>query len=150
MTTANVYLTFNGNCEEAFIYYKSIFGGEFLMLGRQKDLPAEYAIKPGDEDKIYHICLPISKETCIQGADYSDTLSHREIVYGNNFSINININSPTGEEEITKIFNAFAKDSKVLMPLSKVFWGGIYGVLLDKFGIIWSLTGGNDSIDCCK
>lgn len=150
MKTANVYLTFNGNCEEAFNYYKSIFGGEFLMVERQKDLPTEFSVKPGDENKIYHICLPISKETCIQGADCTDFLSHREIVFGNNFSINININSTTGEEEITKIYNDFAKESKVLMPLKKVFWGGLYGVVLDKFGVIWALTGGEDTEDCCK
>jgi PhnB protein len=145
MITSNIYLTFNGNCEEAFNYYKSIFGGDFFMIGRQKDLPSEYTIKPGDEEKIYHICLPISKETCLQGADYTDALSHREIVFGNNFSINININSPTGEDEITNIYTAFAKDGKILMPLSKVFWGGLYGVVVDKFGITWAFSGGDDN-----
>ena len=148
MITSNIYLNFNGNCEEAFNYYKSIFGGEFLMVGRQKDLPAEYTVQPGDEEKITHICLPISKETCIQGRDYCGAFG--ELIVGNNFSINININSPTGEEDITKLYNTFAKDSKILMPLSKVFWGGVYGSLLDKFGITWSLSGGDDSVDCCQ
>jgi PhnB protein len=145
MTTSNIYLTFNGNCEEAFNYYKSIFGGELLMVGKQKDLPPEYKTKPEDENKIYHICLPISKETCIQGADFNDAFATGKIVYGNNFSINININSPTGEEEITKIYDAFAKDGKVLMPLAKVFWGGLYGIVLDKFGITWAFSGGDDN-----
>jgi len=121
MITANIYLTFNGNCEEAFKYYQSIFGGEFLIVGKQKDLPPEFKVNPGDEEKIYHICLPISKETCIQGADFSERLSHREITYGNNFSINININSPTGEEKAHTIYNAFAKDGKVLSPIAKEF-----------------------------
>jgi len=136
MITANIYLTFNGNCEEAFTFYKSIFGGDFLMVGKLKDLPADFNIKPEDKEKIHHIVLPISDETCIQGSDYFEPFSHRKLTIGNNFSINININSPTGEEEITEIYDAFAKKGKVLKELAPEFWGGLYGVVEDQFGII--------------
>jgi len=136
MITSNIYLTFNGNCEEAFNFYKSIFGGDFLMLCRQKELPPEYPITPGDEEKIYHIVLPISTETCLYGADYSEGLSHRKITFGTNFSININVSSPTGEDEARHIFNSFATKGEILFPFDKVFFGGVYGAVVDHFGIM--------------
>lgn len=71
MTTVNVYLTFNGNCEEAFNFYKSVFGGEFPYIGRYKDMPPQDGHKMDNKDaeKIMHVSLPISKETVLMGSD---------------------------------------------------------------------------------
>jgi PhnB protein len=71
MTTVNVYLTFNGNCEEAFNFYKSVFGGEFPYIGRYKDMPPQDGHKTDSKDaeKIMHVSLPISKETVLMGSD---------------------------------------------------------------------------------
>lgn len=71
MATVNVYLTFNGNCEEAFNFYKSVFGGEFPYIGRFKDMPPQEGPAMSEEDgnKIMHVTLPISKETCLFGSD---------------------------------------------------------------------------------
>ena len=72
MTRVNVYLNFNGNCEEAFNFYKSVFGGEFTHIGRFKDMPPHEGMPPLPkemEDKIMHVLLPISKETVIMGSD---------------------------------------------------------------------------------
>ncbi len=71
MTTINIYLTFNGNCEEAFTFYKSVFGGEFPYIGRFGEMPTEDGTKlTGDDAKrIMHVSLPISKETMLMGSD---------------------------------------------------------------------------------
>ncbi|MCW3110674.1 MAG: hypothetical protein JWQ09_5180, partial [Segetibacter sp.] len=72
MTTVNIYLNFNGNCEEAFNFYKSAFGGEFTYIGRFKDMPPQEGAPPlskETEDKIIHFSLPISKETVLMGSD---------------------------------------------------------------------------------
>jgi PhnB protein len=71
MATVNIYLTFNGNCEEAFKFYQSVFGGEFPYIGRFKDMPAGEGpkLKPGEENRIMHVSLPISKETILMGCD---------------------------------------------------------------------------------
>ncbi|HET6995996.1 MAG TPA: VOC family protein, partial [Chitinophagaceae bacterium] len=71
MTTVNVYLTFNGNCEEAFNFYKSVFGGEFPYIGRYKDMPSDEGkpTDPKDANRIMHVSLPVSKETMLMGSD---------------------------------------------------------------------------------
>lgn len=71
MTTVNVYLTFNGTTEEAFNFYKSVFGGEFTYMGRFKDMPADENCPPPTEaegNRIMHVSLPISKETILMGS----------------------------------------------------------------------------------
>ena len=138
MTTINPYLTFNGTCEEAFDFYKSIFGGEFPYIGKFKDMPPDPAsqISDADKEKIMHISLPISKETVLMGSDSSEAFGHAT-VEGNNFSISINTNSV---EEITRIYNELSKGGKIKMPLNKTFWGAYFGMFIDKFGIHWMVN----------
>jgi PhnB protein len=90
MTKVNAYLTFNGNCEEAFNFYKSVFGGEFQYLGRYKDVPPnnKQNFFPESDQKIMHISLPISKETILMGCDNADVSGEKTIV-GNNISLSI-------------------------------------------------------------
>ena len=90
MTTVNVYLTFDGNCEEAFNFYKSVFGGEFPYIGRYKDMPAGDGkpMAPEDADKIMHVSLPVSKETVLMGSDVGGEWAPH-FIKGNNFSISI-------------------------------------------------------------
>lgn len=139
MTTVNVYLTFRGNCEEAFAFYKSVFGGEFPYVGRFKDMPASEGAPPiPDElkEKIMHISLPISKETVIMGSDAGGDWAPR-LREGNNFAISVNTEST---EEATHIFNALAEGGQVTMPLDKTFWDAYFGMLTDKFGINWMVN----------
>ena len=133
MTTVNIYLSFNGNCEKAFTFYKSVFGGEFNYVGRFKDMPPseEYPMAEADKERIMHVGLPISKETILLG---SDCESNGDFVQGNNFSICIN---PDSEEEARRIFNALAEGGNVAMPLEKTFWSPLFGMLTDQFGINW-------------
>ncbi len=135
MATVNVYLSFNGNCEAAFNFYKSVFGGEFNYMGRFKDMPSpDRPIPDSEKDKIMHVGLPISKETALYGSDVSEAMMGQKFVAGNNFSICI---TPENEEEAHKIFKALSADGTVTMPLEKTFWGSLFGMLIDKFGICW-------------
>ncbi|MDF3027762.1 MAG: Glyoxalase/bleomycin resistance protein/dioxygenase [Fluviicola sp.] len=138
MATVNVYLTFNGNCEEAFLFYKSVFGGEFPYLGRFKDMPQEGGNKadPALAEKIMHISLPISKETCLMGSDTGGewAASFKE---GNNFSISINADT---KEEADRLFNGLSAGGKVTMPMDQTFWGDYFGMWQDKFGINWMMS----------
>lgn len=138
MATVNVYLTFDGTCEAAFNFYKSVFGGEFPMVGRFGDMPPQEGMPPITEeakDRIMHITLPISAETVLMGSDtMSGTQSHME---GNNFSLSVNTDS---REEAERIFTGLSADGQITMPLSDTFWGAYFGMWTDKFGIKWMVN----------
>jgi len=139
MATVNVYLTFNGNTEEAFNFYKSVFGGDFSYLGRYKDMPpTEDCPTPSEEEgnKIMHISLPISKETVLMASDSNSSFGG-EVVMGTNFSISINAET---KEEADKLFNSLSVGGQVTMPLSDTFWGAYFGMFIDKFGINWMIN----------
>jgi len=138
MATVNIYLTFNGNCEEAFKFYQSVFGGEFPYIGRFKDMPAGEGpkLKPGEENRIMHVSLPISKETILMGCDTGGEWASGYL-QGNNFSISITADS---KEEAEKLFKGLSTGGKVTMPLSKTFWSESFGMLTDKFGISWMVS----------
>jgi len=93
MATINIYLTFDGECEEAFNFYKSVFGGEFSYLSRFRDLPGNEKAKTSEEDgnRIVHVALPISAETMLMGCD-SGSYSEKPIP-GTNFSISVSVES---------------------------------------------------------
>ena len=137
MVTINPYLNFLGNCEEAFNFYKSVFGGEFSYLGRFSDMPPQEGVTLSEEDKnkIMHISLPISKETVLMGSDTGGEWAQNTIV-GNNISLSINAGS---KEETDTIFGKLAEGGKITMPLDNTFWGDYFGMCIDKFGINWMI-----------
>lgn len=134
MVTANPYLHFDGNCEEAFNFYKSILGGEFSSFQRYNDMPSEQPFPEGDRKKIMHIGLPLSEGFFILG---SDVPSSYQVIKGTNFYISLNTDS---EAEATRIFNAFSGGGQVTMPLAKTFWGAFFGMLIDRFQIQWMVS----------
>lgn len=139
MAIVNVYLTFNGNCQDAFNFYRSVFGGDFPYVGKFKDMPPQEGMPPMSEEmgeKIMHISLQISKETAIMGSDTGGEWAPF-FKQGNNFSISINAES---KEEADRLFNGLAEGGKVTMPLSQAFWGDYFGMLEDKFGINWMMS----------
>ena len=139
MTTVNTYLTFNGNCEEAFNFYKEVFGGEFQYIGRYKEMPPQEGQPPipeGDLEKIMHISLPLSKETNILGSDTGGEWA-ANYKAGNNFSLSLNIKTV---EEADRIFSALAKKGSITMPLNKTFWQSYFGMVTDQFGIQWMVS----------
>ncbi|MFM7022297.1 MAG: VOC family protein [Flavobacteriales bacterium] len=139
MAVVNVYLNFNGNCEEAFNFYKSAFGGDFSYVGRFNEIPPQEgapAMPKEMSEKIMHISLPISKETSIMGSDTGGEWAP-SFKQGNNFSISINAQS---KDEADRLFNALSKGGKVTMPLDNTFWGDYFGMLEDKFGVNWMIS----------
>ena len=138
MTKLNPYLSFKGTCEEAFNFYKSVFGNEFLFVGRFKDMPENpgYPVVESDKEKIMHISLPISNESVIFGCDTPQSQEHTAIS-GNNISLSIETDSM---EEATRIFKGLSDGGIVTMPLDKTFWDAYYGMFTDKFGINWMVN----------
>lgn len=139
MATINPYLTFNGTCEAAFLFYKSVFGGEFPYIGKFKDMPPGDGcpeLSEADKEKIMHVSLPISTETILMGSDSIETMD-KSTIMGNNFSISINTES---KEEADNLFNGLSAGGKVVMPMNKTFWGAYFGMFSDKFGINWMIN----------
>src|SRR6478609_4229906 len=131
---ANIYLNFNGNCEEAFTFYKSIFGGEFGYIGRFNEMPPKEgvpAMSPEDGNKIMHISLPLGETSTLMGSDTGGEWAPG-FIPGNNFSISL---SPKSKEETDKIFAGLSAGGKITMPLANTFWGDYFGMCEDKFGI---------------
>jgi len=140
MATVNPYLIFNGNCEEAFLFYKSVFGGEFPYMGRFSEMPPsddENCPPPPAEEsnRIMHVCLPIGKETTLMGSD--STSQSGDVIVGTNISVSINTDS---REEADKIFNGLSAGGNVFMPMTNTFWGAYFGMFTDKFGINWMVN----------
>ncbi|WP_026954736.1 VOC family protein [Algoriphagus vanfongensis] len=136
MATVNIYLTFNGNCEEAFNFYKSVFGGDFTYVGRFNEMPPQEGQPPMSEEdgnKIMHITLPISAETCIMGSDTGGEWASNFQV-GNNFSISVSADS---KADADRFFNSLSEGGQVSMSMADTFWGSYFGMLVDQFGIAW-------------
>ena len=138
MAKINPYLDFNGNAEEAFNFYKSVFGGEFAMVMRWKDMPKsegseEMKLAEGDGEKIMHIALPIGNDNVLMASDALESMGHQRIV-GTNFSISVSTES---KEEMEVLFAGISEGGTITMPLADTFWGAYFGMLTDKFGIQW-------------
>ncbi|EOR96569.1 PhnB protein [Arcticibacter svalbardensis MN12-7] len=135
MATITPYLTFNGNCEEAFEFYKSVFGGDFEYIGRFKDMPSDTPVTGPAGEKIMHISLPIGNGSVLMGSDTNE--HYGSVTIGNNFSMSINTES---EEEATRLFDGLAGGGKITMPLEKTFWAERFGMFTDQFGINWMVN----------
>ena len=135
MPALNPYLNFMGNTEEAFNFYKSVFGGDFPMVMRFKDTPEAAKVPPNEQDKIMHIALPIGKNV-LMGTDTLESMG-RKLTTGNSFSLSISAKS---KEEANQIFNGLAAGGQVMMPLENTFWGAYFGMLTDKFGVQWMVN----------
>lgn len=133
MASINVDLVFNGNCNEAFDFYKSVFGGEYSYFGKYKEMPSKDHKKFAAQDDI---SLQISKETCLMGHDYIEGFGNK-IIFGNNFSLSIDTES---KEEADKLFGALSEGGKVTMPMENTFWNAYFGLFSDKFGINWMVS----------
>jgi PhnB protein len=137
MPTINPYLTFNGNCEEAFNFYKSVFGGEFRQISKFGDMPLMpgHEVPEEEKNRILHVSLPISKETILMGSD--SNLRMGEVKIGQHMSLSIGADS---KEEADRIFNGLAAGGNITMPISDMFWGAYFGMLEDKFGFTWMVN----------
>jgi PhnB protein len=137
MTKLHSYLNFAGNAQEAFDFYKSVFGGEFSSVVRFKDFPMEgVAISEEDEDKIMHIALPIGDDNVLMASDVLESLGQR-LVPGNNVYVSVH---PTNRAEAARIFTALSDGAEIEMPIADQAWGDYYGALKDKFGVQWMVN----------
>lgn len=134
MPTINPWINFNGNAEEAFTFYKSVFGGEFTKIIRFKDLAsAEFPIAAKEENKIMHIALPIGKTNMLIANDVPESMG-KVNESENRSKILISAGS---REEAEAFFNGLAVDGTVEGPIGDSPWGTYAGMLRDKYGIEW-------------
>jgi len=133
MANINPHINFNGNAEEAFNFYKSVFGGEFARIMRFKDLAsAEFPVAENEENKIMHIALPIGKNV-LMANDVPEILG-RTNENENRSKIVISAES---KEEADKLFNGLSAGGQIEMPISDSPWGSYFGMFRDKYGIEW-------------
>ena len=130
----SVYLHFNGNCREAFEFYRSVFGGEFTTLSAFGEAPVDIPhISESDKDKIMHVSFPVHGDE-LMGSDVPESFG---LLQGNNFAVNV---SPETREEADALFAALSEGGSVRMPMSDAFWGGYFGACTDKFGVSWYIS----------
>ena len=136
MAQINPHINFNGNAEDAFTFYKSVFGGEFAMIVRFKDLDLsspEHPISENDANKIMHIALPIGRSNVLMGNDVPEMMGQ---VNENENRSKISI-SAESKEEADKLFNGLSAGGKVEAPIGDSPWGSYFGMFRDKYGIEW-------------
>lgn len=135
MPKLDPYLNFDGNTEEAFDFYKSVFGGEFDAVMRWKDNPQCEEWSDSDKEKIMHISLPLAGGNFLMGSDAIEMMG-KKFAAGNNFQIAI---SPESRDEADRLFNGLSAGGTVIMPMQPMFWGSYWGALADKFGTQWMI-----------
>lgn len=137
MARVSTYLNFSRNTEEAFNFYKSVFGTEFDgEIGRMGDVPGQDGQPPlSDEDKnlVMHVALPILGGHVLMGTDAPESLGFT-VEFGNNIYINL---EPDTRAETDTLFSALAEGGVVEMAMQVMFWGDYFGSLTDKFGVRW-------------
>ena len=133
----NSYLNFQGNAEEAFLFYKDVFGGEFSSLVRFNEMPMEgMTLAAEDETKVMHIALPLGDDNLLMASDALESFG-QQIVQGNNMYVSVH---PDSREEADRIFNGLAQGADIEMPIADQMWGDYFGSLKDKFGIGWMVN----------
>lgn len=133
MALINPHINFNGNAEEAFLFYKSVFGGEFAKIMRFKDLASDdFQVSENEEHKIMHIALPIGNNV-LMGNDVPEILGKTN-ENENRSKIAISAES---KEEADKLFHGLSAGGKIEMPIIDSPWGSYFGMFRDKYGIEW-------------
>lgn len=137
MATINPHINFNGNAEEAFTFYKSVFGGDFTRVIRFKELSSpEHPVSAKEENKIMHIALPIGKCNALMGNDVPEFMG-RTNEAENRSKIAISAES---KEEADGLFNGLSAGGQIEMPIADSLWGSYFGMFRDKYGIEWMVS----------
>lgn len=140
MARVSTYLNFAGQTEEAFLFYQSIFGGEFIGgIQRFGDMPAAEGMPPlpeKDKNLVLHMGLPILGGHLLMGSDAPESMGFH-VTFGNNVHINLETDT---REETDRLFNALAAGGNITMPLQDMFWGDYFGSCTDKFGVQWMVN----------
>ena len=137
MARVSTYLNFPRHTEEAFNFYRSVFGGDFIGgINRFSDIPPMDGAPPlaeADKNLVMHIALPILGGHMLMGTDAPESMGFT-VNFGNNIYINL---EPDTREETKKLFNALSAGGKVTMDLQDMFWGDYFGSCTDKYGVQW-------------
>jgi PhnB protein len=138
MAIFNPYLHFPGNTEEAFNFYKSIIGGEFVKFIKYKDMPQsdEYQLPEEHLEKIMFISLPLGNGNVLMGSDAILETADRKFTFGDNFHIAISTES---KKEADNLFNGLAAGGTIQVPITDSPWEAYFGMLVDKFGVQWTV-----------
>ena len=131
----NPYLNFDGNAEEAFRFYQSVFGGE-LFLQRMKEAPGTEGLSEEEQNRAMHVAIPIGDGQFLMASDCVPSAGH-ELKVGNNNYISVTTDS---REEADRLFNGLSAGGKVEMPMQDMFWGDYFGSLEDRFGVRWMIN----------
>ena len=136
MARVSIYLNFQGNTEEAFNFYKSVFHTEFVRpIMYNKDIPPQPGLpsfSEEDKQKVMHVTLPILGGTQIMATDMLESMGHK-LIEGNNVTINL---EPDSREETDRLFNALSEGGSETAPMRDEFWG-YWGCCKDRFGVRW-------------
>lgn len=137
MAHINPYIHFNGNAEEAFTFYRSAFGGEFINLTRFKDMQTpELPLSENEANNIMHIALPIGNSSVLMGSDTPSFMGkHNEQETRSKIAI-----APESKEEADRLFHALSAGGTIEMPIADSPWGAYFGMLRDKYGIEWMVN----------
>lgn len=135
----NPYLNFDGNAEEAFRFYHSVFGGE-LFIQKMGDAPGTEHFSDEEKNLAMHVSISIGDGQFLMASDCVKSQGH-VLVPGNSNYISI---SPDSREEATRLFNELSVDGTIEMPLDDMFWGDYFGSFKDKFGIYWMINYANN------
>lgn len=128
----NPYLNFDGNAEEAFLFYRSVFGGEFTAHMKMGDAPDTDKLPANEKNRTMHISLPIGPDTILMASDILPSVGH-QLKVGNNNYISLH---PGSREEADRLFHALSKGGTIEMPMEDQFWGDYFGAFTDKFGVV--------------
>lgn len=131
----NIHLTFDGNCQEAFDFYRSVFGIEFAEFQTYADGPPEMSETEGAADLVMHVALPMGSSV-LMGADWSPHAG-APLMAGNNFSIGL---EGRNREHCESVFARLSEGGEVTMPLQETFWGAYFGSCTDRFAVNWMIN----------
>ncbi len=130
------YISFNGNTEEVFDFYKKCLNGKITNLQRFSDSPGGAQMPEADRKKIMHIALEAPGGVSLMGNDYID-FTGQPFTAGNNFSLSLH---PGSEALADTLFNNLSAGGTTIVPMSKAPWGDYFGMFIDKFGIKWMIN----------
>lgn len=140
MARVSTYLNFSGRTEEAFVFYRSVFGGDFTgpihRFGEMPAAPGQPPVAEADRQLVMHVELPILAGHVLMGTDAPESMGFT-VVHGNSVYLNL---EPDTREEADRLFAALSAGGTVQVPLQNMFWGAYFGSCTDRFGVCWMVN----------